>query len=218
VAGSTYPITITPGSATGTNGFIESNYDITYLPGALTVTPLAISGGITAADKPYDANTSATITGRPLTGVLFDDDVTYTGGTATFDTPTAGVDKAVTGTGLGLSGADAGNYTVNDTATTTATITPPVAMPPDVVELPDTPLELPIVNPPVGPNAWPPVVVLPLIPPQLQTLTPPVVLAPVPVPAPVVVTTPPPERVEPVVQPAPQPYVAPIRPRKQDRN
>jgi hypothetical protein len=218
VAGSTYPITITPGSATGTNGFIESNYDITYLPGLLTVTPLAISGGITAADKPYDANTSATITGRPLTGVLFNDEVTYTGGTATFDTPTAGVDKPVTGTGLGLSGADAGNYTVNDTATTTATITSPdVVVPPNVVDLPETPLELPIVNPPVGPNDWPPVVILPLIPPQLTTLTPPAVLAPAPVPVPVVVA-PPPERVEPVVQPVAQPYVAPIRPRKQDRN
>jgi hypothetical protein len=79
--------------------------------------------------------------------------------------------------------------------------------------LPDTPLELPIVNPPVGPSAWPPLVVFPLIPPQLQTLTPPVVLTPAPVPVPVVV-----ERVEPVVQPVPQPYVAPIRPRKQDRN
>jgi filamentous hemagglutinin family protein len=218
VAGGPYQIDITPGSATGTNGFIESNYDITYLPGALSVTPLAISGGITAADKPYDANTSATITGRPLTGVLFNDEVTYTGGSATFDTPTAGVDKPVTGTGLGLSGTDAGNYTVNDTATTTATITSPdVVVPPDVVDLPETPVELPIVNPPVGPNAWPPVVVLPLIPPQLTTLTPPVVLAPAPVPVPVVVT-PPSERVEPVVQPVPQPYVAPIRPRKQDRN
>jgi hypothetical protein len=79
--------------------------------------------------------------------------------------------------------------------------------------LPDTPLELPIVNPPFGPSAWPPLVVLPLIPRQLQTLTPPVVLTPAPVPVPVVV-----ERVEPVVQPVPQPYVAPIRPRKQDRN
>ena len=106
-------------------------------------------------------------------------------------------------------------------------VVPPVVVPPVVVPpvdvtpvdtpngevLPDTPLELPIVNPPVGPSAWPPLVVLPLIPPQLQTLTPPVVLTPAPVPVPVVV-----ERVEPVVQPVPQPYVAPIRPRKQDRN
>ena len=37
VAGSTYPIVITPGSATGT--FTASNYTIAYVNGALTVTP-----------------------------------------------------------------------------------------------------------------------------------------------------------------------------------
>ena len=41
VAGSTYPIVITPGSATGTN-FNQANYVITYQPGALTVTPLPV--------------------------------------------------------------------------------------------------------------------------------------------------------------------------------
>jgi filamentous hemagglutinin family protein len=41
VAGSAYPIVITPGSATGTN-FNQANYVITYQPGALTVTPLPV--------------------------------------------------------------------------------------------------------------------------------------------------------------------------------
>ena len=41
VAGSAYPIVITPGSATGTN-FNQANYVITYQPGALTVTPLLV--------------------------------------------------------------------------------------------------------------------------------------------------------------------------------
>jgi len=115
---------ITPSNATGGNGFIASNYDITYVSGDLTITPLTLTGSITAADKVYDANNSATILTRTLDGVVAGDVVNYVGGTATFDTPAVGVDKTVTGTGLGLDGADSGNYTVNSIALTTADITP----------------------------------------------------------------------------------------------
>ena len=88
------------------------------------ITPLAISGSVTAANKVYDSTTNATITNRTLTGVLAGDNVTYTGGSATFVDKNAGTAKAVTATGLALAGADAGNYTVNSTAATTADITP----------------------------------------------------------------------------------------------
>ena len=54
--------------------------------------------------------------------------VGYVGGTATFDDKNVGNGKTVTVTGLSLSGADAGNYTVNTTATTTADITPRALM------------------------------------------------------------------------------------------
>ena len=47
----------------------------------------------------------------------------YVGGTATFDNKNVGTAKTVTVTGITLSGADAGNYTLNSTATTTADIT-----------------------------------------------------------------------------------------------
>jgi hypothetical protein len=87
------------------------------------ITPLGITGNITASDKVYDGNTSATITSRTLTGVIGGDAVSYTGGTATFSDPNVGTGKTVTGTGLGLTGSSAGNYTVNSTATTTANIT-----------------------------------------------------------------------------------------------
>jgi len=89
-----------------------------------TITPASLTGSITAADKVYDATTDATITGRSLSGVLGSDSVSYIGGTATFDDKNAGAGKLVTATGLGLSGTDAGNYMVNTTATTTASITP----------------------------------------------------------------------------------------------
>jgi hypothetical protein len=56
--------------------------------------------------------------------VISGETVTYVGGSATFDTKNVGMGKTVTATGLSLSGADAGNYTVNGTATATANITP----------------------------------------------------------------------------------------------
>ena len=88
------------------------------------ITPLGITGGITAGNKAYDATTAATITGRTLTGVLGTDSVSYSGGTATFSDKDVANGKTVTATGLILSGADAGNYTVNSEATATANITP----------------------------------------------------------------------------------------------
>ena len=87
------------------------------------ITALGITGSITVSSKGYDATTSATIATRTLAGVLGSDDVTYTGGTATFDNKNVGTGKTVNATGLNLSGGDAGNYTVNATATTTADIT-----------------------------------------------------------------------------------------------
>jgi hypothetical protein len=54
--------------------------------------------------------------------VIGTEHVYYVGGTAAFDNRNAGPGKTVTATGLGLSGGDAGNYTVNTTATTTAEV------------------------------------------------------------------------------------------------
>jgi hypothetical protein len=89
-----------------------------------TIMPLAVTGSITVANKVYDATPAAKITSRTLTGVLSGDTVSYAGGTATFSDKNVGTAKTVTATGLSLSGASAGNYTVNSTATTTANITP----------------------------------------------------------------------------------------------
>ncbi len=90
------------------------------------ITALAIVGSINAANKVYDGKQSAVITSRSLNGVLAADaaTVSYTGGSATFADQNAGNNKAVLGTGLGLTGANAGNYTVNATASTAANITP----------------------------------------------------------------------------------------------
>ncbi|GAA4302376.1 hypothetical protein GCM10023183_14200 [Nibribacter koreensis] len=87
------------------------------------ITPLVIVGEVTIGNKVYDKTTAASIIDRSLVGNLNGDAVFYTGGTATFSDENVGTGKTVTVTGLGLSGADAGNYTVNTTATATADIT-----------------------------------------------------------------------------------------------
>ena len=67
--------------------------------------------GLSAANKVYDGNDTATVTGTAaVAGKVGSDDVTVTGGTATFDNKNVGAVKTVTFSGYSLSGADAGNY------------------------------------------------------------------------------------------------------------
>ena len=117
------PYTITPAASDGATSLL-GNYDVTYNTGQLTITKKAITGSFTAADKVYDGNTDATVTNRDLTGLVGDDAVSLVGGSAAFDTKNAGTAKTVTLTGATLSGADAGNYTLESVATAKANITP----------------------------------------------------------------------------------------------
>jgi hypothetical protein len=116
--------TQTAGALAGTDAANYSFAGYTTPTLNYTIDPMALTGNITASDRIYDGTTAAAISSRSLSGVIGSDDVIYTGGTATFANKNAGTAKVVTATGLGLSGADAGNYTVNATATTTANITP----------------------------------------------------------------------------------------------
>ena len=83
----------------------------------------SLTGSFTAADKVFDNSTAATVTGRSLSGVVGTEDVTLTGGTATFDTKDVGANKTVTLTGASLAGADMSNYSLGSVNTTTADIT-----------------------------------------------------------------------------------------------
>ena len=104
----------------GNNGMnYMVDFDTVYLG---IITPKPITGHITVPNKTYDATVAATIISRTLTGVIPGDIVNYVGGSATFDTPTVGKDKLVSGIGFSLSGLDAPNYTVNPTADTKADI------------------------------------------------------------------------------------------------
>lgn len=96
----------------------DGSFDIT--PRILTVT------GLTAADKVYDGTTSAVFSGSPsLSGLVGGDLVSadISGAGVAFVDKNAGAGKAVTMTGIVLTGADAGNYATG-TNVATATITP----------------------------------------------------------------------------------------------
>lgn len=113
-------------TATGLSlgGADAGNYSVnTSATATADITPLGVAGAITAGNRVYDATTTATILTRTLTGVLGSDVVSYVGGSASFTTKDVGIAKPVNATGLSLAGADAGNYTVNATAATTADIT-----------------------------------------------------------------------------------------------
>lgn len=123
--------TVTVSSIAITGGKDADNYSVsnTTASTTATITPLAISGSITAGNKVYDGTTTATITGYSLAGAITGDNVSLTSrisipDVASFNDKNVGTDKTVTAQGLRLTGTDAGNYTVNTTATTAAAITP----------------------------------------------------------------------------------------------
>ncbi len=97
--------------ADGSNYFLAAqptgiSADITSASIALTIT------GVTASNKVYDGNTTATLSGGSLNGIIGDDEVTITPGTGEFADKTVNTAKSVTATGYDLSGTDAGNYTL----------------------------------------------------------------------------------------------------------
>ena len=80
---------------------------------------IASVGGITAANKVYDGNTSATLStsAASFSGMVAGDTLSLAGASGAFANKNAGTGKTVLITGVALSGADAANYTL---ATNTA--------------------------------------------------------------------------------------------------
>ena len=94
-----------------------------------SITTTTVTATVTVAPKTYDGTTVATVSSCAVNGAVGEDPVGCVG-TATFDTPSAGATKSVTVTGLILTGAVAGNYSLASTiATTTATIAPVTVTP-----------------------------------------------------------------------------------------
>lgn len=106
----------------------NTNYTLTQptLSANITQKPLTITG-ITADNKVYDGNNSATLSGTAaLDGVITADLANVTlGGTpvATFDDELVGMNKPVTVTGYSISGSASGNYSLSQPMGLTANIT-----------------------------------------------------------------------------------------------
>jgi hypothetical protein len=85
------------------------------------ITQRALIVSATGIAKVYDGMTTATVTlaDNRVAGDVFTDSYT----SASFSDANAGTGKTVNVTGISISGTDAGNYTYNTTATTTADIT-----------------------------------------------------------------------------------------------
>ncbi|MDR3492316.1 MAG: YDG domain-containing protein, partial [Gammaproteobacteria bacterium] len=106
------------------NSLTSSNANYTTVGGSVSaiITPYALTISASGINKVYDAGTGATVN---LSDNRFSGDVLSTSyGAASFADKNVANGKAVSVIGLGLTGTDAANYTFNNTASTTANITP----------------------------------------------------------------------------------------------
>ena len=106
------------------SGTEAANYSIAdTATGAGTITAKGITVSFADISKTYDGTTNATAGAGTLAGVVADDeDKVSVSATATYDEKNAG-DRTVNYTGVTLSGAEAVNYSIAETATGTGTIT-----------------------------------------------------------------------------------------------
>ncbi|SFQ58017.1 filamentous hemagglutinin family N-terminal domain-containing protein [Nitratireductor indicus] len=103
----------------------QFGYDLTLVSGSLAITPKALTVSVDADSKIYDGTTVATGSFGSLSGLIGGDVVNVSGSASfAFSDKNVGTSKTVTVTGIGLTGADAGNYTIASTATSSADITP----------------------------------------------------------------------------------------------
>ena len=105
-----------------TDGNSGLNYLVTLVNNTTsTITPRALLVSVTGIDKVYDGNTGATVT---YSDDRLEGDVFTVSGTANFADKNVSVEgKTISVTNITLTGADAANYTPNETATTSADIT-----------------------------------------------------------------------------------------------
>jgi len=117
--GSAKPVTVTGLTLAGADA---GNYTLSNATAATSADITARALNVTAKGvaKVYDGQTSATVSyaDNRMTG-----DVLTTGGSAKFFDKNVGIAKPVNVSGITLTGTDAGNYTFNTTAATTADIT-----------------------------------------------------------------------------------------------
>ncbi|MDD2684541.1 MAG: YDG domain-containing protein [Gallionella sp.] len=106
------------------SGADAANYALVQASGlAADITAKTVTATYTGVNKVYDAGTSASVTGG-LSGGISGDTITYSQ-TAAFADKNVGTNKQINISGISLGGADAGNYVLaNTSSTTSANITP----------------------------------------------------------------------------------------------
>ncbi|MEY8875028.1 MAG: YDG domain-containing protein, partial [Leptothrix sp. (in: b-proteobacteria)] len=112
----------------GSNGGLASNYTVAAsASGQASVTPATLRvAGLVALDKVYDGTLTTTLNtqGAVLTGTIGADQVQLGSISGSFLDKNAGTNKPVVGTSAQLGGADALNYTLEQPAGMSASITP----------------------------------------------------------------------------------------------
>ncbi|RSZ59200.1 filamentous hemagglutinin N-terminal domain-containing protein [Massilia atriviolacea] len=97
-------------------------YTINYTGANYTITPATLNVSAAGVGKTYDRTTAATVN---FSATPIGTDAVTVSGTGVFADKSAGIGKTINLSGIGLSGADAANYTLGTTpATTSATIAP----------------------------------------------------------------------------------------------
>ncbi|RQO61222.1 filamentous hemagglutinin, partial [Variovorax sp. KBW07] len=132
-----------------------SNYEVvpdTRTTATATIAPKMLTATGIVAPKVYDGDTSAVLSGLKLTGVVpgEDDRVTVRGTVGSFDTKEVGNDKAVTGSGLQLTGDGAGNYLFEPSGRVGMGSITPIVLPEPVVPAPIAPIAQ-VTPPPAAP-------------------------------------------------------------------
>ncbi|MEZ0208577.1 MAG: tandem-95 repeat protein, partial [Candidatus Paceibacterota bacterium] len=121
-------VTMTAGTGTCTvhynqvgNGTYLAATEVTE---STTATPKSLTPSVTADDKTFDGNNTATISNCSLAGIVNSDAVTCSATSATFADSVVGTGKTVTATGITLGGVAASKYQLSSTsAVDTADIT-----------------------------------------------------------------------------------------------
>lgn len=106
------------------SGVSLAGYRVDFTPGTLTIDKADLEvTGLAVADRTYDTTITASISGTPIITAIAGESVILNGtASAVFNSAAAGQNKAVTVSGLSISGADAGNYNLVFPATLTADV------------------------------------------------------------------------------------------------
>jgi len=116
------PYTITPSLATGINGFLAADYNITYDTNSLTVNPLPV---VLTGSRAYDGTATAAAGILSVSNAVAGDNVYPAGGSANLAGAGPGPEAITSAGTLALGGAAAGNYTLTGFSGT-VTITSPL--------------------------------------------------------------------------------------------